>query len=78
MRSEVSSSRQPISATLAVPCSSTMRSASPRRSRTVVYQPGGTCSRPMIASALIGAPSRAVSAGRPLSVAPCPAARSSW
>ena len=54
-----------------------IRSASPRRNRTVSYQPGGTFSRRMIASAAIGAPSRAVAAGSAFGVASCPAARSS-
>ena len=77
IRSDVSSSRQPISDTLARPESSMIRSASPRRRRNVVYQPGGTCSRWMTASGAIGAPSSAVGSGRPFGVSSCPAARSS-
>ena len=58
--------------------SSTIRSASPRRSRTVVVPArAARVSRLMTASGAIGAPSSAVAAGRALGVAPCPAARSS-
>jgi hypothetical protein len=75
-RSDRSCSHQPITDTLDVPLVSTMRSASPRRSRTVSYQPGGTSSRLIIAWAAIGAPSSVVAAGKTLGVASCPAARS--
>ena len=51
---------RPISDTLDRPRLSTIRSASPRRSRTVSYQPRGTSSRLITACGAIGAPSRAV------------------
>ncbi len=77
MRSDVSSSRQPIIDTLDLPEASMIRSASPRRRRTVVYQSAGTSSLLIKASGAIGAASSAVASGRPFGVASCPAARSS-
>ena len=77
IRSDMSSSRQPISDTLDTPerIDDPQRLAAPQPH--VAYQPGGTASLLITASGAIGAPSRAVRPGKAFGVAPCPAARSS-
>src|SRR5882757_6860779 len=77
IRSDVSSSRQPITDTLERPDGSAIRNASPRRKRTIAYQSAGISSRLITAFSRIGAAPSAVADGSALGVASCPAARSS-